>query len=556
MVASFAGSDGYAAATSQSVTFTITPAKSTITADSKIMSIGASLPTLTFTSTGLVTGDSLTTQPTLSTTATTSSPLGTYPIVISGATASSNYTITLVDGTLTIVADDTVGGYDSTTSRFFLSNSNASGTATTSLLYGVPGIGLIPLVGDWDGNGTETVGLYDPTTSDFYLRNSNSSGIADTVVCFGAAGCGFTPVVGDWTGDGTDTVGLYDPTNSVFYLRNSNTSGMADTVVVYGAAGGGYTPIVGDWGGNGTDTVGLYNSTTSVFYLKNSNTTGYADETFTYGTAGTPIAGDWNGTGKDTVGLYYQTTSTFSLGNSNAADATSDSFMYGPAATSGWTPLAGHWYGDEHGVVTSISSSKPAGPTTRGRAIPITATFTAPVTVTGTPQLTLNAGNGAVPDLIDSVGGVVVNVPQDLTSWYSGNQIVHFKKGPQLMMGPEALIYSRVRHSDSDFMRMGRQQQVVQALEAKIARPHNVFRLPWIGATFMKGVATDLTTSQIMGLAYIDWRAKGAHQYKLVLQGTPEMIGGGSYVVVDPAVKARTVRHFLSHWARNEVTPA
>ena len=151
------------------------------------------------------------------------------------------------------------------------------------------------------------------------------------------------------------------------------------------------------------------------------------------------------------------------------------------------------------------------------------------------------------PDLIDSVGGVVVNVPQDLTSWYSGNQIVHFKKGPQLMMGPEALIYSRVRHSDSDFMRMGRQQQVVQALEAKIARPHNVFRLPWIGATFMKGVATDLTTSQIMGLAYIDWRAKGAHQYKLVLQGTPEMIGGGSYVVVDPAVKARTVRHFLSH---------
>jgi polyisoprenyl-teichoic acid--peptidoglycan teichoic acid transferase len=151
------------------------------------------------------------------------------------------------------------------------------------------------------------------------------------------------------------------------------------------------------------------------------------------------------------------------------------------------------------------------------------------------------------PDLIDSVGGVVVDVPQDLTSWYSGNQTVHFKKGPQLMMGQEALVYSRVRHSDSDFMRMGRQQQVVQALEAKIARPRNVFHLPWIGAQFMKGAATDLTTSQIMGLAYIDWRAKGARQYKLVLQGTPEMIGGGSYVVVDPAVKARTVRHFLSH---------
>ena len=82
------------------------------------------------------------------------------------------------------------------------------------------------------------------------------------------------------------------------------------------------------------------------------------------------------------------------------------------------------------------------------------------------------------PDLINSVGGVVVDVPHDLTSWYSGNTTVHFKKGPQLMNGQRALIYSRVRHVDSDFMRMGRQQQVVQALEQKITRPRNLMQLP------------------------------------------------------------------------------
>ena len=150
-------------------------------------------------------------------------------------------------------------------------------------------------------------------------------------------------------------------------------------------------------------------------------------------------------------------------------------------------------------------------------------------------------------DVINSVGGVVVDVPHDLTSWYSGNTIVHFKKGPQLMDGKQALIYSRVRHSDSDFMRMGRQQQVVQALEKKIAQPRNFFRLPSIGARLMNGVGTDLSTRQIIELAYLDWRAKGGHQYKTVLMGTPEMIGGGSYVVVDPAVLSRTVRQFLSH---------
>ncbi len=151
------------------------------------------------------------------------------------------------------------------------------------------------------------------------------------------------------------------------------------------------------------------------------------------------------------------------------------------------------------------------------------------------------------PSLIDSVGGVVVNVPSDITSWYSGNTTVHFKKGPQLMDGKRALIYSRVRHSDNDFMRMGRQQQVVQALETKIARPGNFFHLPTIGSQFMKDVSTDLSTNQIIELSYLDWRAKGARQFKTVLQGTPQMIGGGDYVVVDPTVKARTVAKFLSH---------
>ena len=113
------------------------------------------------------------------------------------------------------------------------------------------------------------------------------------------------------------------------------------------------------------------------------------------------------------------------------------------------------------------------------------------------------------------------------------------------MNGQRALIYSRVRHVDSDFMRMGRQQQVVQALEQKITRPRNLMQLPQTGARFMAGVGTDLSTNQIIELAYLEWRAKGAHQHKTVLLGTPEMIGGGSYVVVDPAVLARTVRQFL-----------
>lgn len=85
-------------------TLTVNRAPLTITAANKTKSYKASMPTLTVVYTGFVNGDTssrLTTQPVLSTTATVSSPVGVYPITVTGATA-ANYTITFVDGTLTI----------------------------------------------------------------------------------------------------------------------------------------------------------------------------------------------------------------------------------------------------------------------------------------------------------------------------------------------------------------------------------------------------------------------------------------------------------------------
>ncbi len=94
---------------------TVTTATLTITADDKSKTYGSANPALTASYTGFVNGDtaaSLDTQATLSTIAVTGSPVGSYPIVASGA-LDSNYTITFVNGnltvttaTLTITADD------------------------------------------------------------------------------------------------------------------------------------------------------------------------------------------------------------------------------------------------------------------------------------------------------------------------------------------------------------------------------------------------------------------------------------------------------------------
>lgn len=62
------------------------------------------------------------------------------------------------------------------------------------------------------------------------------------------------PVVGDWDGNGTDTVGLHR--GASFFLRNSNASGNADLVALYG--NGGDRGVAGDWDGNGSSGIGVY----------------------------------------------------------------------------------------------------------------------------------------------------------------------------------------------------------------------------------------------------------------------------------------------------------
>jgi gliding motility-associated-like protein len=87
-------------------TLTIGKKDLTITAEDKSKTYGEANPALTFTYAGLVNGDTkLTTEPSISTTASESSNVGTYPITLNGG-ADQNYTITLMNGTLTIGKKD------------------------------------------------------------------------------------------------------------------------------------------------------------------------------------------------------------------------------------------------------------------------------------------------------------------------------------------------------------------------------------------------------------------------------------------------------------------
>ena len=129
---------------------------------------------------------------------------------------------------------------------------------------------------------------------------------------------------------------------------------------------------------------------------------------------------------------------------------------------------------------------------------------------------------GSFVSLIDAVGGIDVNVPENIlsnrfdcpypASRCSSWQGWRFHKGMTHMSGHTALIYSRIREnrlnpSDSDISRGAHQQQVMQATLSKLASVGTFFRLPFSGGSLMKPLSTDLSTNDFIQLAWIKFRA-------------------------------------------------
>ena len=246
---------------------------------------------------------------------------------------------------------------------WYLRNSMTTGAANLTFPYGRQGD--IPVMGDWDGNGTDTVGIVRFTevapftfVYTWHLKNTNSGGAA-SVAPFQFGGVRFVavdqlgtiPVVGDWNGDGVDTIGVvyydFDLDGPVRWeLRNSNVSGPADIVMNYGR--GRDIPLTGDWDGNGTDTPGVVRNTT--WLLRNAAGGGSANVSFPYGSASTVeinVPGDWDGNGTDTPAVLRNIPSSNEEGpfqhwlfrNSNSGGAASGQIVFGGSAQTVSLPI-------------------------------------------------------------------------------------------------------------------------------------------------------------------------------------------------------------------------
>lgn len=246
---------------------------------------------------------------------------------------------------------------------WYLRNSLTTGPADLTFRFGRQGD--IPVMGDWDGNGTDTVGIVRftevaPSTFEYtwHLNNSNSGGTASVPpISYGGVRfvavdqLGSIPVAGDWNGDGVDTIGVvyYDfavdgPVR--WELRNSNVTGPPDIVMNYGR--GRDIPLTGDWDGNGTDTPGIVRDTT--WMLRNSPGGGNAEASFPYGSQQVTeinLPGDWNGNGTDSPAVLRNIPFSLDEGpfqqwlyrNSNSGGPSSGEIVFGGSGQQVFLPM-------------------------------------------------------------------------------------------------------------------------------------------------------------------------------------------------------------------------
>jgi len=151
-----------------------------------------------------------------------------------------------------------------------------------------------------------------------------------------------------------------------------------------------------------------------------------------------------------------------------------------------------------------------------------------------------------VKQMVDDLGGVTVNNPTALKNCqYTGGTTVSFPRGQLDLNGDEALKFVRVRKCDDDFHRAARQQTLVVGIKAKLASLTNIPFAPWNGAAAIRAIGTDMGTSDLLKLGWLQWRLTADPADRIVLSGIPRYVNGISYVIGEPNLNEQQMAKFV-----------
>jgi polyisoprenyl-teichoic acid--peptidoglycan teichoic acid transferase len=154
--------------------------------------------------------------------------------------------------------------------------------------------------------------------------------------------------------------------------------------------------------------------------------------------------------------------------------------------------------------------------------------------------------------LIDTIGCVYVYVDRHYYNLNTGTVLdnyasINIQPGYQQLCGETALDYVRYRHTDSDFVRVARQQDFVRQAKQQIGVKGLLNKEDLLLKALHSAVATDIHgTAQIFHLFTLAAFSLGRPIRQVEFQSDPSLnVAGGSYVVSTPDEIHSTVSDFL-----------
>lgn len=161
-------------------------------------------------------------------------------------------------------------------------------------------------------------------------------------------------------------------------------------------------------------------------------------------------------------------------------------------------------------------------------------------------------------ELIDLIGGVDINVAKTIhdeeypTADY-GVETFHLDAGPQHLDGSTALKYVRTRHTDSDFGRARRQQDLLRAVLDKVRQanmwPTLLAQAPTLVYTMRSSISTDMEMATQLSLVNYIRQHPLKEVRQLVIDdqyGEPDMTTDWGYILKPDREKVRAaLRNFF-----------
>ena len=157
-------------------------------------------------------------------------------------------------------------------------------------------------------------------------------------------------------------------------------------------------------------------------------------------------------------------------------------------------------------------------------------------------------------DLVDIMGGITFDVPQDM--YYndpSQDLYIDLKAGEQKLDGKEAMGLVRFRsgYAQADLARVEVQRDFVSTAVDQWMGPKLLFKAPQLMAWLKTNVETDMSLRNMLWLAWAMFGADADNMTTETLPGSAANINGGSYYVLSPYDVVNTVNESLNPYERD-----